>query len=178
MLREPGLGPSRASHQLDAKWARGQRGARVAAGLLPFPATACLETREALISSLTKKFFAAPSLSAWRSFGYGVGWNELGHAEIDETGVDRARLRGEPCRNGGARWRWGGKQRRPGLDRRPDLPQSRGKPGHRPCAVHRSPCAPVAQSPSASEVPCKPDARTTEAWSDGPKCKSEKPGEG
>jgi hypothetical protein len=38
--------------------------------------------------------------------------------------------------------------------------------------------APVAQSPSASEVPCKPDARTTEAWSDGPKCKSEKPGEG
>lgn len=38
--------------------------------------------------------------------------------------------------------------------------------------------APVTPPPSASEVPCKPDARTTEAWSYGPKCKSEKPGEG
>ncbi len=38
--------------------------------------------------------------------------------------------------------------------------------------------APVAPPPSASEVPCKPDARADQAWSYGPKCKSEKPGEG
>jgi len=51
------LGAKPGFSSVDAKWARGQRGGRVAAGLLPFPATACLETREALISSLTKKVF-------------------------------------------------------------------------------------------------------------------------
>jgi hypothetical protein len=67
------LGAKPGFSSVDAKWARGQRGGRVAAGLLPFPATACLETLKALISSRTKKFFAARSLSAGRSFGYGVG---------------------------------------------------------------------------------------------------------
>jgi hypothetical protein len=38
--------------------------------------------------------------------------------------------------------------------------------------------APVEPPPAASEVPCKPDARADEAWTWGPKCKSEKPGEG
>ena len=38
--------------------------------------------------------------------------------------------------------------------------------------------APVEPPPAASEVPCRPDARTNEAWNWGPKCKSEKPGEG
>ena len=31
--------------------------------------------------------------------------------------------------------------------------------------------APVDPPPSAADVPCKPDARTQEAWSYGPKCK-------
>ena len=35
--------------------------------------------------------------------------------------------------------------------------------------------APVAPPPSASEAPCKPDARTTEAWSYGPKCSLKSP---
>ena len=38
--------------------------------------------------------------------------------------------------------------------------------------------APVDPPPAASEVPCKPDARSDQAWTWGPKCKSEKPGEG
>jgi hypothetical protein len=38
--------------------------------------------------------------------------------------------------------------------------------------------APVEPPPAASEVPCKPDARADQAWTRGPKCKSEKPGEG
>jgi len=38
--------------------------------------------------------------------------------------------------------------------------------------------APVEPPPAASEVPCKPDARADEAWTWGPKCKSENPGEG
>jgi hypothetical protein len=38
--------------------------------------------------------------------------------------------------------------------------------------------APVEPPPTASEVPCKPSARADEAWTWGPKCKSEKPGEG
>jgi hypothetical protein len=69
MLREPGLGPSRASHQSTPSGRVAGAGGRVAAGLLPFPATACLETSGALISSLTKKVFVAPSLSAGRSYG-------------------------------------------------------------------------------------------------------------
>lgn len=63
------LGAKPGFSSVDAKWARGQRGGRVAAGLLPFPATACLETRGALISSLTRKVFVGPSFSAGRSFG-------------------------------------------------------------------------------------------------------------
>jgi len=94
------------------------------------------------------------------------------------TTFDRACLRGEPCRNGGARWRYGGKRRRSGLDRRPDRRKAEVNPvtGHVLCIDPLG--APVAPPPSASEAPCKPDARTTEAWSYGPKCKSEKPGEG
>jgi hypothetical protein len=38
--------------------------------------------------------------------------------------------------------------------------------------------APVEPPPAASEVPCKPDTRADQAWTWGPKCKSEKPGEG
>ena len=38
--------------------------------------------------------------------------------------------------------------------------------------------APVAPPPATSEIPCRPDARTSEAWTWGPKCKPEKPGEG
>ena len=38
--------------------------------------------------------------------------------------------------------------------------------------------APVEPPPSTSDVPCKPDARADQAWTWGPKCKSEKPGEG
>ncbi|MGH6825849.1 hypothetical protein [Methyloceanibacter sp.] len=38
--------------------------------------------------------------------------------------------------------------------------------------------APVEPPPSASDVPCKPDARADQTWTWGPKCKSEKPGEG
>jgi hypothetical protein len=38
--------------------------------------------------------------------------------------------------------------------------------------------APVDPPPAASEAPCKPDARSDQAWTWGPKCKSEKPGEG
>ena len=64
------LGAKPGFSSVDAKWARGQRGGRVAAGLLPFPATACFETREALISSRTKKFFArCPQSYAGRSLG-------------------------------------------------------------------------------------------------------------
>jgi hypothetical protein len=102
----------------------------------------------------------------------------LGHAERHETRFDRACLRGEPCRNGGARWRYGGKRRRSGLDRRPDRRKAEVNPvtGHVLCIDPLG--APVAPPPSASKAPCKPDARTTEAWSYGPKCKSEKPGEG
>jgi hypothetical protein len=32
--------------------------------------------------------------------------------------------------------------------------------------------APVDPPPAASEVPCKPDARTDQAWTWGPNCKS------
>ena len=38
--------------------------------------------------------------------------------------------------------------------------------------------APVEPPPSASDVPCKPGAHADQAWTWGPKCKSEKPGEG
>jgi hypothetical protein len=38
--------------------------------------------------------------------------------------------------------------------------------------------APVEAPPASTEVPCKPDARSDQAWTWGPNCKSEKPGEG
>jgi hypothetical protein len=38
--------------------------------------------------------------------------------------------------------------------------------------------APVEAPPAASEAPYKPDARSDQAWTWGPNCKSEKPGEG
>jgi hypothetical protein len=38
--------------------------------------------------------------------------------------------------------------------------------------------APVEPPPASSELPCKPGARADEAWTWGPKCKAEKPGEG
>jgi hypothetical protein len=45
--------------------------------------------------------------------------------------------------------------------------------GHALCINPRG--APVAPPPAASELPCKPDTRTDEAWTYRPKCKSEPP---
>ncbi len=37
---------------------------------------------------------------------------------------------------------------------------------------------PIGAPPAASEAPYKPDARSDQAWTWGPNCKSEKPGKG
>src|SRR5262249_48700170 len=86
---------------------------------------------------------------------------ELGHAECDETGFDRACLRGEPCRNGGASRRYAASEGDPASTAAPACRKAEVNPvtGHVLCIDPIG--APVQAPPAASEAPYKPDARLT-----------------
>jgi hypothetical protein len=145
----------------------------VAAGLLPFPATACQETLDALAGSKTQEDFCRTQSVAHSAMVLAV------IRERVMQNVTRPTLIGFAFAASLAA--------APALAANTETPPSAAAPtcrkaevnpvtGHVLCLEPLG--APVEPPPAASEVPCKPDARSDEGWTWGPKCKPEKPGEG